>query len=49
MILLAVTITFMFVQNLMGIGVAALFGLPPAVGILGGSVSLIGGHGTTIA
>ena len=49
LILLAVTIAFMFAQNLMGIGVASLFGLPPAVGILGGSVSLIGGHGTTIA
>ncbi|MDD1637944.1 MAG: sodium/glutamate symporter, partial [Methylococcaceae bacterium] len=44
LILLAVTIGFMFAQNLMGIGVASLFGLPPAVGILGGSVSLIGGH-----
>ena len=49
LILLVITITFMFVQNLTGIGVASLFGLPPAVGILGGSVSLIGGHGTTIA
>jgi ESS family glutamate:Na+ symporter len=49
LILLVVTIAFMFAQNLMGLGVASLFGLPPAVGILGGSVSLIGGHGTTIA
>jgi ESS family glutamate:Na+ symporter len=49
LILLVVIIAFMFAQNLMGLGVASLFGLPPAVGILGGSVSLIGGHGTTIA
>jgi ESS family glutamate:Na+ symporter len=49
LILLVVTIAFMFAQNLMGLGVASLFGLPPAVGILGGSVSLVGGHGTTIA
>ena len=49
LILLVITIAFMFAQNLMGIGVASLFGLQPAVGILGGSVSLIGGHGTTIA
>ncbi len=49
LILLAVTIVFMFAQNLTGIGVAALFGLPAAVGITGGTVSLIGGHGTTIA
>ncbi|HYN78863.1 MAG TPA: sodium/glutamate symporter [Lamprocystis sp. (in: g-proteobacteria)] len=49
LILLAVTIAFMFAQNLTGIGVAALFDLPAAVGVTGGSVSLIGGHGTTIA
>ena len=48
-ILLALTIGFMFAQNLTGISVAALFGLPAAVGVTGGTVSLIGGHGTTIA
>ena len=49
MILLAITISFMLAQNLTGIGVAALFGLPAAVGVTGGTVSLVGGHGTTIA
>jgi ESS family glutamate:Na+ symporter len=39
----------MVLQNLTGISVAALFGLPSAVGMLGGTVSLIGGHGTAIA
>lgn len=48
-ILVAITIGFIFLQNLTGIGVATLFGLPAAVGIVGGSVSLLGGHGTTIA
>jgi ESS family glutamate:Na+ symporter len=48
-ILLVITIGFMFAQNLTGISVASLFGLPAAVGVVGGSVSLIGGHGTTIA
>jgi ESS family glutamate:Na+ symporter len=48
-ILLAITITFMLAQNLTGVVVANLFGLPSAVGVLGGSVSLIGGHGTAIA
>ncbi|WP_462330060.1 sodium/glutamate symporter [Thiohalocapsa halophila] len=48
-ILLVLTIGFMFAQNLTGISVAGLFDLPAAVGMLGGSVSLIGGHGTTIA
>jgi ESS family glutamate:Na+ symporter len=48
-ILLAITIGYMILQNLTGISVAALFDLPAAVGLLGGSVSLIGGHGTAIA
>ena len=49
LILLAITIAYMFVQNLTGISVAALFDLPTPVGLLGGTVSLIGGHGTSIA
>lgn len=48
-LLLAVTIAYMFVQNLTGITVAALFDQSTAVGMLGGTVSLIGGHGTAIA
>jgi len=48
-ILLAVTVAYMFMQNLTGISVAALFDLPTAVGVLGGTMSLIGGHGTAIA
>lgn len=48
-ILLVVTIGYMMIQNLTGITVAKLFDLNPAVGVLGGSVSLIGGHGTAIA
>lgn len=48
-ILLVLTIGFMFAQNLTGISVAALFDLPAAAGVVGGTVSLIGGHGTTIA
>jgi glutamate:Na+ symporter, ESS family len=48
-ILLAITVSFMVAQNLTGISVATLFDLPPQVGVIGGTVSLIGGHGTTIA
>ncbi len=48
-ILLTVTIGYMVVQNLTGISVAAAFGLAAPIGLLGGSVSLIGGHGTAIA
>jgi len=48
-VLLVITIAYMVVQNLTGITVAALFDLPVAVGVMGGTVSLIGGHGTAIA
>ncbi|CAA6676873.1 MULTISPECIES: sodium/glutamate symporter [unclassified Lentimonas] len=48
-ILLSATIVFMFLQNIAGVGVASLFGLDGAVGVLGGTTSLIGGHGTAIA
>ncbi len=48
-ILIAATVVFMFLQNLTGLGVASLFGLEKAVGVLGGTTSLIGGHGTAIA
>ncbi len=39
----------MVLQNLTGLSVAALFDQPAVVGMLGGGVSLIGGHGTTVA
>ena len=48
-ILLGITVVYMFIQNITGISVASAFGLPPQLGMLGGTVSLIGGHGTTIA
>jgi ESS family glutamate:Na+ symporter len=48
-ILLAITISYVFMQNITGISVASLFGLSSSVGVVGGSVSLIGGHGTAIA
>ena len=48
-ILLTATILYMVIQNAVGISVASLFGLNPLVGMLGGTVSLIGGHGTAIA
>jgi len=47
--LLAATVGYMVLQNVTGISVATLFGLPPQAGLLGGTVSLIGGHGTAIA
>jgi ESS family glutamate:Na+ symporter len=48
-VLLALTIVLMLAQNLLGLTLARSGGLPPATGLLMGTVSLIGGHGTTIA
>ncbi len=48
-ILLTATIFYMVIQNAVGISIASMFGLNPLVGMLGGTVSLIGGHGTAIA
>jgi ESS family glutamate:Na+ symporter len=48
-LLLVITIGYMILQNLTGITIASLFDLPAQVGMLGGTVSLIGGHGTAIA
>lgn len=48
-ILLFIAILFLFFQNVIGISIAYLTGLPEKVGVLGGSVSLSGGHGTAIA
>ena len=47
--LLVMAVAYLMIQNLMGMGVAKLAGQPPALGLLAGSVSLSGGHGTAIA
>lgn len=49
MIMLALTLGYIVVQNVVGVSAALAIGQPEAVGILVGSASLIGGHGTTIA
>ena len=49
LILLGITVGYMFIQNLTGVGTATVLGLDPAIGVLGGTTSLIGGHGTAIA
>ena len=48
-ILLVLTLSYIVIQNVVGISGAKLVGLPVDVGILAGSASLIGGHGTAIA
>ena len=49
MLLLGLTVAFMVLQNFVGLIGVSLFGLPQAVGVLAGTASLIGGHGTAIA
>ncbi|MGI0483260.1 sodium/glutamate symporter [Geminocystis sp. CENA526] len=49
LILLSIAVSYLFVQNLTGIAVASIMGLDKRVGVISGSVSLSGGHGTAIA
>lgn len=49
LILLCLTVAFLFIQNAIAMSSTALLGLPEGVSIFLGSASLIGGHGTTIA
>ncbi len=48
-ILLLLTLGYIVFQDIIGISVAMLIDQPKAIGILTGSASLIGGHGTSIA
>jgi ESS family glutamate:Na+ symporter len=49
LIMLGLTLSYIVIQNIVGIIGATLVGAPTAIGVLAGSTSLIGGHGTTIA
>ncbi|WP_299862168.1 sodium/glutamate symporter [uncultured Hoeflea sp.] len=49
LLLLALTLAFMTLQNVVGLVGVTIFGLPSATSVLVGSASLIGGHGTAIA
>jgi len=48
-ILLVLAVVYLLIQNGTGVLVATLTGYDQLVGVIGGSVSLSGGHGTTIA
>ncbi|MEM1140251.1 MAG: sodium/glutamate symporter, partial [Pseudomonadota bacterium] len=48
-VLLVLTLGYIFIQNGVGIAAATYLDQPTAVGVVVGSASLIGGHGTTIA
>ncbi|WP_428688094.1 sodium/glutamate symporter [Roseibium sp.] len=49
LLLLFLTVGYMLLQNIVGTGIALAMGLPTGFGLLGGTVSLVGGHGTAIA
>lgn len=48
-LLLGLTLGYIVLQDVVGVAAALALGEPLALGILAGSASLIGGHGTTIA
>ena len=45
-IFLGIVALFIVVQNIVGIGLASAFGLEPIIGLVTGSITLTGGHGT---
>ncbi|WP_017235063.1 sodium/glutamate symporter [Pandoraea sp. B-6] len=46
---LGVVAGMLILQNAIGVGLASMMGLAPGVGLLGGSITLAGGHGTGAA
>lgn len=48
-VFLAMSVFLCFAQNFIGMGVAAAFGVPALVGVMAGSVTLVGGPATGIA
>lgn len=49
MLFLGVVMGLLIIQDLIGIGMARMLGLDPLIGLLGGSITLSGGHGTGAA
>ena len=49
LLFIGVTGIFIFFQNLFGISIAKLIGLDPSYGLIAGSITLTGGHGTGAA
>ena len=46
---LAVAVGLVLLQNGLGVGLAAMLGVNPLIGVAAGSISLTGGHGTSAA
>lgn len=49
LLFLAVCTVFIVIQNAVGVGMASLMGLKPLLGLIMGSITLSGGHGTGAA
>src|SRR5262245_36826713 len=49
LVFLGISLVLIVVQNAIGIGASRLLALHPVVGLLGGSITLVGGHGTGAA
>lgn len=48
-VLIVLASVYIFIQNVLGMSIAGLFGMDPVAGLMTGSVSLTGGAGTTMA
>ena len=46
LLFLGVAIVCVFLQNAVGVGLAKLFGIHPLLGLIAGSITMTGGHGT---
>lgn len=49
LILTSLAVVYIVLQNVIGVSIASLLGLEPIIGLMAGSISLIGGVGTTMA
>jgi ESS family glutamate:Na+ symporter len=47
--LVLIVVAFLFVQNIVGVSMAKMLGLDPLIGLIAGSITLTGGHGTGAA
>ncbi|MDC5721787.1 sodium/glutamate symporter [Vibrio europaeus] len=49
LMLTLLAVVYIVLQNIVGVSIASMFGIEPLLGLMAGSISLIGGMGTTMA